>query len=259
MTFPNPYSTKTPGVSSIGAVETNNAGIAISRALDGTGGGTYTPSAVLKINGLGLATDTALSTGAASSVSLDGTIAVPGAMSAGNVTMTGTNNILLTSRSVSRSQPISIEPFWTSGTMPDWLPAGIGTSVATILGPIGRFHIKIPHGQGLTAVRVSIAGVAGHSAFPGGKPANMPTLIVYSVASADGTPTSLGSQTDTSATAAAYEAWHDLTVSGISHTANRSTSRIIAYFTGEFGANSILGMAIGACTATFTAINYDED
>lgn len=54
MSFSNPFSLKTPGASTIGASEVNAAGAAISKALDGAGGGKYEPSPKLEIGGDGL-------------------------------------------------------------------------------------------------------------------------------------------------------------------------------------------------------------
>jgi hypothetical protein len=51
MSFTNPYSTKTAGSSTITASETNAAGVSISRAVDGTNGGTYSPGAAIIVNG----------------------------------------------------------------------------------------------------------------------------------------------------------------------------------------------------------------
>jgi hypothetical protein len=51
MSFGNPYGAKAPSTSTITAAETNAAGQAISRAVDGTGGGTYTPSPGLEFGG----------------------------------------------------------------------------------------------------------------------------------------------------------------------------------------------------------------
>lgn len=54
MSFDNPFSVKTPGTSKIGASEINAAGVSISKAIDGTGGGAYEPVAKISIGGLGL-------------------------------------------------------------------------------------------------------------------------------------------------------------------------------------------------------------
>lgn len=54
MSFSNPFATKTDDVTRIFAAEVNAAGVSISQAVDGTGGGTYQPSAKIQIGGSGV-------------------------------------------------------------------------------------------------------------------------------------------------------------------------------------------------------------
>lgn len=54
MSFANPFSIKTPGVTTIGAGEVNAAGASISKAIDGTGGGSYAPVSKIQVAGSGI-------------------------------------------------------------------------------------------------------------------------------------------------------------------------------------------------------------
>src|SRR5262245_58855203 len=78
MSFTNPFSPKTANVTTIPASEVNAAGVNISRAVDGTGGGTYTNT---------------------SSLIITGDVQYP---SASQVQMSGTNRVTLVSRSITR-------------------------------------------------------------------------------------------------------------------------------------------------------------
>src|SRR6185369_8651833 len=54
MSFSNPFAPKVDDVSTIPAAELNAAGVDIERAIDGAGGGSYSPSTAITIGGSGV-------------------------------------------------------------------------------------------------------------------------------------------------------------------------------------------------------------
>lgn len=106
--------------------------------------------------------------------------------------------------------PLSIQPD-SSYVFPFGFSASAGwlgqqsSGFTAFIGPL-------PDGVSIDSVSVWIFPPTGHSAFPAGKPANMPTLSVYATGNNIGSPTPLliASVTDTSATVAAYETYHEL-------------------------------------------------
>lgn len=101
----------------------------------------------------------------------------------------------------------------------------------------------LPKSGLLTSVSINLAGAAGHAGLPG----TMPTLRLYrqdigSVAA----PTQVGATiTDTSASVAAYELSHALTITGLTEAlAHDSGNRYYIRVTGETGANSVAGLAL---------------
>lgn len=118
---------------------------------------------------------------------------------------------------------------WSAGSTFGWL------QTATPAGNAISFHLPLRVGDELTTLTVLIEGGtgAGHG---GSLPAVMPQLRIVQVAT-DGTETLLDSETDASATAAAYDAFHSFTwVGSITPT---DQDPIYVQVRGESGANSV--------------------
>lgn len=79
MSFVNPFSPKTDDVSTIPAAELNAAGVDIERAIDGAGGGSYSPSTAITIGGSGINVTGVSLLGHIGNSTLFGTIGTSGA------------------------------------------------------------------------------------------------------------------------------------------------------------------------------------
>lgn len=253
MTFANPFGTKTPGVSTITAAEVTAAGVSIQRALDGTGGGSYTPSAPLIIGGSGMQ----IPSGATWNVLSGGTFQVNsgGALtvaSGGTLTMGGTGNVQLASRSITRvihSIPVSR----TVSGAHDWDVSFPGKATSLALGGDLYIALRVPHGAVIASVSVYHYGAAGHVGAP-----TMPNLALYSISLTD-VQTNIANANETWVDAATYEAVHALTVSSINHTVDRSTLRYLLHYNAESGGNGIVGDVVVGASVTYTITAYDED
>lgn len=292
MSFTNPFSTKTPGLSTIGAAEVNLCGNQQVNSIDGGAGGTYNPTDPISIGGDGVEVTTTLSCPLGSTVTLEGTTSIEsaallgitaaedvivtgtldvtgqatlgpvdingtttldGATTASDLTMSGTTNVKLASRSITRVQSSQATTDDDSGWVLD-NTSGKMLQIDTSQLPRVVSPLRVPHGATLTAVGISINPADGHANLP----ANMPIVDVYAL-DYDGTVTPIGSATDGSANVAAYEAHHEIPVSGLSVTIDRTTKRYFATLRGESGANSAINLLYVATKATYTITRYDED
>lgn len=175
----------------------------IPKAIDGVGGGAYSPAAAIEIGGLGL------------KISNDTVIAY-------------------NSRSVPRQLALLADT--TSG---NWQRAATprGAWKNTASGGTLDIHLEgLPHNNVLQTLVVRFKGGTGHAAFPGGAPGNMPTMTLRKI-DEDGTESTIATATDTSSTAGAYEAAHAITMSSITHTIDRTAYRYVLTLTAETGAN----------------------
>lgn len=172
----------------------------------------------------------------------------------GSLTMKGTANVLLASRSITRLThgSVAFDPA-------KWLPAistndrGTLESSDVTLGIPLWVELDVPHGATLTSVSVNIAPQNGHSALPSA----MPVLKVYSRTPAN-VQTTLGSFTDTSSNVTNYETPHALTVGSLSTAVNRVTTRYFAELQAECTSNSVSGMRYISTSWTATVTQYDE-
>lgn len=199
----------------------------IPRALDGIGGGSYALTSNLVITGSGFVLD--------------------------YLQMSGTNRVRLASRSVQRWLPNHPASRVNGSGVPYWHPIHAGKFLNDIIAGEIDIPIRVPHGATLTQVIVYLWGGAGHGALPG----NMPSLTLYSVPSS-GLDTAVGSQVDTSASVAAFEAAHSITLA-VSHTADRVNTRLVAQLKAESGANSLVGATYIGTRIQYTITEYDED
>ncbi len=126
------------------------------------------------------------------------------------------------------------------------LPANVavGESIA--------FSLRVPHGNVLDSVVVYIS-----PAVDGNLPATKPLVSVLRRDLTDGTSTTLGSLTDPAASAAAYEQYHGITVSGLNSTVDRSKYVYSVRFDGEASTNAQAVLVVGA-TYTVTSTTQDR-
>jgi len=192
------------------------------KCVDGTGGGTYTPSATISIDDL---------------------------------TVGGSSQLKYVSRSVTRifqdlsGWVSSNTAYWditSSGTLrPAWYQPAVNAG-ATMWIPM-----SLPVGSVLNSVAVTTEG-AGHTAAP-----VTPLLVtVYSSPITGNTITSLGSQSDVTAWPA-YDAAHVVSVTGLAHTVLNSLSYWIK-ITGESGVDSAAGALVYGAYAACTITVQDE-
>jgi len=113
----------------------------------------------------------------------------------------------------------------------------------------GLFYpVPAPHRSILVAVNARIQGNAGHAAFPGGRPANMPFVDLWQREIATGTVTTVALATDATATAGAYEAEH--TFGFVPSVTNTAWVASTAYVVGDFREN---GAVLYMCTHAGTS------
>jgi hypothetical protein len=215
----------------ITAAQINALDLDHSRAIDGTGGGSYTPSANVTIAGAssGLIVSAAggitcsgtagfacsSSGGATFSGSGTATVSATGGLvvsGAGGLTLsTAGANVVLAARSVIRAQPLAAHGSsgwtYTPGTMA-W-----STTADNALLVLPLF---LPHGAVLNSVTVRISATFA-------MPATMPTIAVRRQDVSSATITTIGSATDPSASGAVYLADHDINATSLAHTVDRDT------------------------------------
>ena len=193
----------------------------ILKAPDGVNGGTIAPAAPIIVNGSG-----ALQLG---------------------------NRLAYTSRSVTRVLPILLGEY--DNTRAAFTSGDYFTSTSTTTSTVTLPLVGLPNGATLNTVTVKFKGQAAH----GGAPGTMPTLKVNRRGITAGSFTQLGSTTtDTYGSAGAYETTHDISVTGIAHTIDRTANTYQLVFTFEGGANSVAGAALFAISATCTITDQPE-
>lgn len=238
MSLSNPISGKTDGTSVITAAEANAIGVAIAKAIDGTGGGAYTPTATLQIGGVAGGLKLTETTGTAS-------------------------RIQLTSRNITRMMD-------GSGYV---VPSGAGWAYDSVAPTAGAFKyintssgvecllpVAVPDGAAIREIKVYFVGGSGHAAFPGGQP-TMPIVNLLHYDITTGALTSLGTQSDTTTgSAGAYEnaTPHAITLTGLNHTVRRDVRRYFVEFTAETGANFQSGGVIHGMSVSYDVTYYDE-
>ena len=228
----------TDDVDTITAAQINDIDVKTSQAVDGTAGGTYTNASALRFDG-----DFKLT-------------------NASQIKMSGTANVTLASRSITRHQETtpfghgpSIDWYAVAVAPFRWLNQSAGTTPNTNTNPL-VIPIHVPNGVTLNTVGVDVAAGLGHS----GLPSVMPTLKVYKIATGDGTTTQLGSTaTDSSASTGAFEAAHGIAVSSIATVVDRTTYKYVALLIPESSTNSRTGLAMYGCTVVYTTTSMDED
>lgn len=237
MSLPTWAGTFVDGTTTISADFLNNYVKLYSRGIDGTGGGTYTPTAVIDIGG------------AAGGLRLTETSGTP-------------SRLQLASRRVTRMMS-------GAGYV---VPSGAGWAYDSVAPTAGAFKyintssgvecllpVAVPDGAAIREVKVYYQGGSGHAAFPGGAP-TMPIVNLLHYDITTGTLTSLGTQSDTTATAGAYESAtpHAITLTGLNHTVRRDVRRYFIEFTAEAGGNFQSGGTIHGVSVGYDMTYYDE-
>lgn len=201
----------------IAAIDTN-----ITLAIDGTNGGTYSPAAPVIIGNSGLR-------------------------------MSGTDNVQLTSRSITRTMPLLAAQQHAATNWTYVINSGFVNTPAA-----GAFEIDLvwlPHGQTLASITVVYEGGAGHAAFPAGAPGTRPTVALVKT-SVDGVVSVLHTTTDASATANEFEGKHNLVITHAEVIDRASRYSIVV--TSEQDANYLTGDTVWGLSATVTCTSMVE-
>lgn len=136
----------------------------------------------------------------------------------------------------------------------DWAVDGDGRMINLIVGRKVTVPLDVPHGAELNTVTVGYRAATGHAAFPGGAPATMPYVDVRFYDTTGGEDSILD-QLDTSSSAAAFESDHTITVTGMTHTVDRTSRRYHVEITSEVGSGSIVGARLLYVVATWTRLD----
>jgi hypothetical protein len=241
MSFTNPISGKVAGTTTITAAECNAIGVNSARAIDGTNGGTYTPTAVIDIGG------------AAGGLRLTETSGTP-------------SRLQLTSRRVTRMMS-------GAGYV---VPSGAGWAYDSVAPTAGAFKyintssgvecllpIAVPDGATIREIKVYYIGGTGHAAFPGGAP-TFPLFGLYHYDITTAALTQVGSNATVTGTASTDNAVYEgatpfaMTLTGLSHVVRRDVRRYFLEFTAEAGANFQSGGTIHGVSVGYDMTYYDE-
>lgn len=224
MSISNPLSAKVANLDTISATEANAIGVALTRAVDGVGGGTYTPASTISISDL---------------------------------TISGSAKVKFTSRTIARaSQGACVSATGANGWTFD--PGTDLWTSATTSACLLRVPVEIPNAATITLIQVWYDGFGGHAAFPGGAPAQKPRVYLKSYEINTQSLTTHGTYADASATAGAYEAPHVISSGAISITVDKGNRRYWLVVESESGANAIAGAQFLGAYVAFTSAAYDD-
>lgn len=137
-----------------------------------------------------------------------------------------------------------------------WTPQNNGGYTDTSTGSVLIFPLDLPNGQTLTGFSIGIDGNSGHG---GVLPSNMPTVELYKVAVATGGVTSIHTETDSTGTAVAYEAYHRVSATGLSEVITSNTHRYFLKVTGESAGSAQANLYVGLPDRTITRTYIGED
>ena len=201
----------------------------VSYAIDGVNGGAYSPSAEVGIGGSGLRITN-----------------IAGASS----------NVMLTSRSIQRQQPLTGGP-QNAGT---WRPVARHTWQNWAGSPNEALTLcldDLPEGNVLQSVTVRFKGAAGHVNSP--IQITAPTVQVFTVDDVDSQISIGGPISDPTCALgvgapAAYEAWHDIVVPAMAHTINAYSYRYIVEIVSEVAGGEVYIAGAQICQA-YTAVD----
>lgn len=159
--------------------------------------------------------------------------------------MPGTAHYKLSSRSVTRVQQSPI----VKASNGDAAFAGFVTAAS---GENYDQAVLVPHGAVVTELRVAL-DPATHGSIAG---LTLPLIQLWKQHAATGVQTKIGEQSDTSANAGAYSVLHEIAITGLSETVDRSAYYYFARFQAETGtgADTVTLFAF-RITATVTQID----
>ena len=165
------------------------------------------------------------------------------------ISLTGTTNIALASRSITRHQSMA-GGFTTSG---NWTERSYGVWRNTASGGVMEMALDdLPSRGTLTAVYMRWVGASGHGALP-----TLPNFELFRV-DEDGAATSLGTATDGSGSVGAYEVAHDVSLTGLSEALDGAAQRYWITVTGELGGNFVANSEMVSLRAVVTVTQYNE-
>jgi len=184
-------------------------------------------------------------------VKLAGTQTITGAKTFDDLNISTANPIKYTSRNITRAEGTFGAQFDPS----QWehTPLSLGAyrlrSLVTTAGATVAIPIHPPHNSTLSAVSARLVPDTGVHA---NAPATMPTVALVRVQRTGGSNTlSIGSVTDpTNSSGAAYEAAHQVNLTGLSATIDRTTYDYYVVVTNESGANSHTHLGVQGVTWT---------
>lgn len=199
-------------------------------------------------------------TASGSHVSIDGaTVTIHGptvtgaGVVSGSLTMSGTSNVLLASRSVSRisqSPPVFVDPsVWSySGGL------GVTSDVSLDGKNTVIVELDVPHNAVLTSVQMFYVPPGSHV----GMPAILPFINVVSLTLSTNTSTTIATHQDTFGSIPLYEANRSISATGLGTTIDRTTKRYFASLTTESSTSALANTAYWGCKWTATITTYDE-
>ena len=199
----------------------------IPLAIDGDGGGSYTPSDVIKLGGSGMRLE-------------------------------GTSNIALASRLITRTVPLYSVAGETAG-VPHWGVNASGELVASAaVGGWGYIPLDLPHGSTVSKIQVRFKGAGGHG---GGAPVPMPSWNYYRM-DLDGTGTLIDTKVLAWPGQVAYELYQWIEELAIAaHVVDRTLNRYFLRIESEGNAGPDgykLGAVIPQIRVAITTTSYTE-
>jgi len=220
------------------------------KAINGDEGGAWSPSSAIAIGGSGVdlqGTGHQVSSGGKLAIKSGATLDIE---NSGTHTYGTTNGPKLASRSLARTHAFT--PSFSDATK-----FSVSSSVAITVGSVAADNMTLafdlPHGCTLNAVHVLVRGQS-----TGAPTGTMPKLSVYRHPTAGGTGAQIGTTTtDGSATEAAYEVDHLLSVSGLSEVIDREQYTYHAYIECPFGGTQQLGFRVNPCWTQSTHTSMD--
>jgi hypothetical protein len=140
--------------------------------------------------------------------------------------------------------PLIVLPQPTNYWAADFAPSGCLGLVQTSAATAWAVYVELaqPKYGILTALSVTLVGAAGHVALP----TTLPQLALFRQdPGSSGTPTLVGVQSDTSASTAAYEVPHNISLGGLTETfIHDGGNKFYARIAGEAGANALTDLCV---------------
>jgi hypothetical protein len=212
----------TDDTTTISAAQINGIDTNTTRAIDGTDGGTYNPTATILVGGQGL-------------------------------TCAGTSLIKLASRDVPKTMPL-----YCAQVLSNWAYdlAGMFWENTVAQGAMEFELIGLPHNQAIQKVALWCRGGQAHGAFPGGAPT--PQYVELSTINDTGARVVLETITDSVADKATYEGNHWLFKDALAIPINTGGFRHVLTLYSESGANWATDSRVWSIIITCTCTSYPD-